>query len=83
MEKTSFADWYPFLKPLYSRAPSWASGFLKEAAELKEMETNLWMQLIGEAQETLDQSKMRPSKYSYMCKNSHLRHVKALHEISS
>jgi hypothetical protein len=62
MEKTSFADWYPILKPLYCRAPSWISGFLKEAAELKEMETKLWMQLIGEAQEMLDQDKMRPSE---------------------
>ncbi|KIW79156.1 hypothetical protein Z517_05768 [Fonsecaea pedrosoi CBS 271.37] len=61
MEKTSFADWYPILKPFYFRAPSWISGFLKEAAELKEMETKLWMQLIGEGQEMLDQGKMRPS----------------------
>lgn len=68
MEKTSFADWYPFLKPLYSRAPSWISGFLKEAAELKEMETNLWMKLIGEAQETLDQGKMRPSKHIFVAR---------------
>lgn len=61
MEKTSFADWYPILRPLYFRAPTWISGFLNEAAELKHMETNLWYKLIGEAKDLLDQGKMRPS----------------------
>jgi len=65
MEKTSFADWYPILKPLYLRTPTWISGFLKEATELKDMETKLWFTLIREAQDMIDQGKMHPSRYSW------------------
>ncbi|OAL34597.1 hypothetical protein AYO20_06227 [Fonsecaea nubica] len=60
-ERSQLADWYPILKPLFLRLPSWVSGFLKEASELRDMERGLWTRLIKQAIALIDEGKMHPS----------------------
>lgn len=62
-ERSQLADWYPALKPLFLRLPAWVSGFLREATELRDMEWDMWIQLIKGALGLIQEGKMHPSQY--------------------
>lgn len=61
-ERSQLADWYPVLKPLFLRLPAWASGFLKEATALRDMELKMWDELISDALRIMQEGRMHPSE---------------------
>ncbi|PMD33513.1 cytochrome P450 [Hyaloscypha variabilis F] len=54
-------DWYPFLRPIFRRLPKSLSGIQDQIVYLKDLEHNLWMDLLKNAQENIKDGKLNPS----------------------
>jgi hypothetical protein len=57
-------DWYPFLRPIFRRLPKSLSGIQDQIVYLKDLEHNLWMDLLRNAQENIKDGKLNPINLS-------------------
>jgi hypothetical protein len=59
-------DWYPFLRPIFRRLPKSLSGIQDQIVYLKDLEHNLWMDLLRNAQENIKDGKLNPSEALFL-----------------
>jgi hypothetical protein len=57
-------DWYPFLRPIFRRLPKSLSGIQDQIVYLRDLEHNLWMEMLKNAQENIKDGKLNPSEAS-------------------
>lgn len=55
-------DWWPELRGFFRNAPLWITGISKEMERLKNLEENLWMDLLNEAKSSIEHGSQRASK---------------------
>ncbi|KAH8677106.1 cytochrome P450 [Ilyonectria robusta] len=55
-------DWWPELRGFFRNAPLWITGISKEMERLKNLEEDLWMDLLNEAKSSIEHGSQRASK---------------------
>ncbi|RTE79885.1 hypothetical protein BHE90_005644 [Fusarium euwallaceae] len=63
-------DWWPGLRVLFRNAPSWITGISKEMTRLKNLEEDLWMELLNEAKQSIERGSQRASFCTDMIQNN-------------
>jgi hypothetical protein len=59
-------DWYPFLRPIFRRLPPSISGIQDQIVYLRDLEHDLWMDLLKNAQQNIEDGKLNPSEASFL-----------------
>ncbi|KAH7110698.1 cytochrome P450 [Dactylonectria macrodidyma] len=65
-------DWWPELRGFFRNAPSWITGISKEMERLKNLEEDLWMELLNEAKQSIDRGSQRASFCTDMIENNNI-----------
>ncbi|KAM5383743.1 hypothetical protein ACJZ2D_001732 [Fusarium nematophilum] len=65
-------DWWPELRGFFRNAPSWITGISKEMERLKNLEEDLWMELLNEAKHSIDRGSQRASFCTDMIQNNNI-----------
>lgn len=59
-------DFWPSLRILFRRAPSWITNISKEMERLKTLEDGLWLRLLNEAKHAIAAGSAKSSEYLYL-----------------